>query len=261
VVDLADSKSELRQPGALGKKLRELELHSSQLAFGRADFVGALRWRDDTGDIFRVLAERLHVARQAQDRLHDEPVEGQINETGGEQRDQQRKAEHVAAAVPHHGAQGSFVHDDLDQIVWILSYPAEHADVAVCRREEDAEGIAEQTELGNQVWNEAFRRLAQVVVGVDFHVVVDRQDKPALAVVTGGDRFDLRRAQQFAADRGWNRAAGEPFGGQRCELGCRQPLFQPIQAKACQCRHKDQGFGHHHEGCRQQQQACRQAKA
>ena len=63
VIDLRHREPERREPALLMQHRGEVALHGGELALGGADFVGAAGRRDDARRIFRVGAERHHVAR------------------------------------------------------------------------------------------------------------------------------------------------------------------------------------------------------
>ena len=91
-------------------------LHVRQLALGGADLVLALRRHDDAAGVLRVLAEAQHVAGDAHHRLHQQAVEGEIDERRGDDRDDDRQAEDVEAVADHGGLQRRLRQHDLDEV-------------------------------------------------------------------------------------------------------------------------------------------------
>ena len=116
VVDLGHREPKRGQPALLLQRRGELGLHGGELALGGADLVDAAGRHDDAVGIFRVGAERGHIAGDPPHRPHEQIMQRQIDEGRGDAGDEQRDQQQVDRIAQHRLAQRRLVHNDLDKV-------------------------------------------------------------------------------------------------------------------------------------------------
>ena len=146
VVDLADGEPERGEPALLLQGLRQLLLHVRELALGGADLVLALRGHDDAAGVLRVLAEAQHVAGNAHHRLHQQAVEGEVDERRGDHRDDHRQPQDVEAVADHGRPQRRLRQHHLDEVAGAHAGLADHPDDAALLGHENAERVPDQAQ-------------------------------------------------------------------------------------------------------------------
>ena len=87
MVDLGDREPEGCEPALLMQHRHQVALHVGQFALGDADLVAALAGRDDARRAFRVFVEVDEVCRQPPHRPHEQIMQREVDQQGGERRD------------------------------------------------------------------------------------------------------------------------------------------------------------------------------
>jgi hypothetical protein len=100
--------------------------------------------RHDAAGVLRVLGKAHHVAGDAPDRPHHEPVERQQDERRHDQRQHHRQGEDAEGIVDHRLPERSFVERHLNELARHVRRVVEHADDTLTAEGEGIERIADQ---------------------------------------------------------------------------------------------------------------------
>ncbi len=251
VVDLGDREPERREMVLLLQQRGEIELHGGERTLGGADLVVAVGRRDDAGGVLRILAEGHHVGGHAPHRTHQQEMQREVDERGGDRRDDQRQQENADREVEHRLAQRFLVEHDLDELPAHRRRSHHSHDIVVA-----AQQCVERVDDGAVP-----RHVAHVDVVVDGrrHVVSQRQQL-ALMSDLHGDRAGVDAVENLALDVVGD-AVGRGLEHERRGIGRREPIAEPVQPEVRDRGHIDQHFRQHHEQQREDEQLARQPKA
>ena len=230
---------------------RQLALHGGELALGDADFVGARRRRNDAVGIFRIGAERHHVAGDAAHRAHEHVMQRQIDQRRGDHGNHQRQQKNIHRIAQHGAAQRPLVHDQFD-IFAAHRRRADHPHHIGAGIEHDLEGIDDGIDRGGA---------AHVVGVVDGgRHVVDGQHAAALAHLHG-DGAGADRVEDLLGEAVGHHAVRRGFEHQRRGIAGCEAVLEPGDAEIGHRRHIDQHFRDHHEQDREDEELSRKPKA
>src|SRR4029079_18101249 len=93
--------TERGEPGFLRQRLDELMLHGGELALGGADLVAAPRRVDNACWVLGPLGKAHDVPGELGHGLHQQRIEREIDERGGDDRDEDRKPKNVETVADH----------------------------------------------------------------------------------------------------------------------------------------------------------------
>ena len=239
VIDLGDREAERGEPALLMQHGGELALHGGELFFRPPDFVAASRFADDARRIFRVGAERDHVAGDARHRPHQQIMQREEHQRRADAGDHQRKDQDVGGDAPHRLGQRRRVQHDLEELT------LHHR-----RRSDQTDDVAR---LGEQQRVERLHDggppfdVAHVDVLGDLRGhVVDRQQAPLVAHLDG-HRVRADAVEDHLGEALRHHLLGRGVDHQRGGVRRRQPVVEPVQPEVRDPRHIDENFRHRDE--------------
>ena len=114
VIDLGDGEAEIGEMTLFAERPLQVALHGGQTLLGDADLVAAAARHDDAGGILRRLRKGDDVRGQAAHRPDQQPVDGEIEKAGGDDRDERRQPDDVDRIGEHGVAQRPVADDELE---------------------------------------------------------------------------------------------------------------------------------------------------
>jgi hypothetical protein len=245
VVDLGDGGAEGGQARLLLERRAQLGLHVRQLVLGDAQLVGAGRGRQRARQVLRVLSEGHHALGHAPHGAHQQPLQAQIDEGGGDQRDDDREREDAVGIVDESHAHGRLVDDDLDDRLRMARRWRDDAQHPVAALEQSVEGIPNQHE------EVAF---AQVEAGVDGRRHVTAEHELHTVGPPHGDDVGAGLVEQFALELVAHHVVGRGHEREDGGVAGVAALLEKAQAESAGRGRKDQHFAQHHEHHGERQQ-------
>ena len=230
---------------------RQLALHGGELALGDADLVGARRRRDDAVGIFRIGAERHHVAGDAPHRAHEHVMQRQIDQRRGDDGNHQRQQKNVPRIAQHGAAQRPLVHDQFD----IFAAHRRRAD----HPHHIGAGVEHDLECFDDGIDRAGAAHVEGVVDGGRHVV-DGQHAAALAHLHG-DGAGADAVEDLFGEAVGHHAVRRGVEHQRRGIAGLQPILEPGDAEIGHRRHIDQHFRDHHEQDREDEELAGKTEA
>jgi hypothetical protein len=250
VVDLGYRQAEGGEPALLMQHRHQVALHVAQFALGDADLVAALARHDDVGRTLRIFVESDQTRGQPPHRPHEQIMQGEIDETGGQARDQQRDHQHVAGKAVHRLAQRRLVDHHLDELGAARRRP-DHADRLVAGFQHHLERIDDRR---------PHRHLAHVDVVIDLRRQIGAGEQPALLPHLDGHRAGADAGEDLPRQRFRDHAGRGRIQHQGCGIGRRQLVVEPVDPEIGDRGHVDHEARDHHQRDGQQQELARQAE-
>jgi hypothetical protein len=187
----------------------------------------------------------------------------EIDERGGDHRNDDRQPQHIEAVADHGHFQRRFRQHDLDEVACPHAGLADHPDDAPVRGPEDAERVPDQLHAQGKLVADPARAFAGAKIEgvIDLRGCVGWQHQATLVAALEGHGAHLRGAQQLGAQLIRQDAPRDRLGSQRGELSGGEAVVQPADAEVGDGGHEDQHLGQHHERDGEEQQLGGQAKA
>ena len=86
-----------------------LEPIKLEFALSDAQLVGPLAWHDEPAPVFRIFMEGNHARRECAHGPDEQPLQTEINQHGGHQRDNDGKGQNADRVIDHRGPQRHFL--------------------------------------------------------------------------------------------------------------------------------------------------------
>ena len=228
----------------------QVALHVRQFALRDADLVAALARCDDSRRAFRVFVEPDQVCSQPPHRPHEQIMQREIDQQGGEGCDPKRHHQEIARKTIHRLPQRQFVDHGLDELPAAGCGP-HHADGVVAGLQHGLEGIDDRR---------PHRQRPHVDVMVDRRRQIGAGEQAALLSHLDRHRAGADAFENLPRQRIRDHARGRCVQHQSCGTGRRDTVVEPVHAEIRDRRHVDHQPGDHDQGNGEQQQLARQAE-
>ena len=221
------------------------------LAVDHADLVVAPGRRALRPGLFRRAAERRHVGRQVLQRQDDQPAQREVEQGGGEQRDDDGQHQDARGVAVHRDAHRQLVDDDPHHGMRQAHRFAADADVARAVMRHRRQRVPDQLE--HALFLEVVARHAGA--RLDGH-----QGALGLVGLDQHHGIDPRVVEQRALDLLGHHVVGRGIERQRRQGAALDQLLEIDHAEAGDRGQEEQDLGRHHRGDHQPQDAQRQAE-